>query len=51
MQETQVQSMGQDGPREEEMTTNFGILAWRILWIEEPGRLQPIGAAELDMTE
>ena len=51
MASAQVQPMGQEDPLEEEMTTYFGILAWRILWIEEPGRVQSIGAAELDMTE
>ena len=40
MQETQVQSLGWEDPLEEEMATHSGILAWRIPWIEEPGRLQ-----------
>ena len=48
---TLIRALGQEDPLEEEMTTSFGILAWRVLWLEEPGRLQPIGAAELDMTE
>ena len=39
-QETQVQFLGQDDPLEEGMATHFSILAWRILWTEEPGRLQ-----------
>ena len=38
MQETQVQSLGQEDPLEEEMTTHSSILAWRIPWTEEPGR-------------
>ena len=38
-QETQVQSLGQEDPLEEEMATHFGILAWKIPWTEEPGRL------------
>ena len=33
------------------MTTHSSILAWRISWIEEPGRLQSIDHKELDMTE
>ena len=41
---------GQEDPLEKEMVTCFSILAWRILWTEEPGRLVH-GAAELDMTE
>ena len=39
MQETQVQSLGQENPLEKEMATHSSILAWRILWTEEPGRL------------
>ena len=45
MQETQekrVQSLGWEAPLEKEMTTHSGILAWEILWIEEPGGLQPM---------
>ena len=37
MQETRVQSLGQEDPLEEEMTTPSSILAWRIPWTEEPG--------------
>ena len=37
--ETQVQSLGQEDPLEEEMATPFSILAWRISWTEEPGGL------------
>ena len=40
MQETWVQSLGQEDPLEKKMVTHSGILAWRILWMEEPGRLQ-----------
>ena len=43
MQETQVQSLGQEDSLEEEMATHCSILAWEILWTEEPGRLQPMG--------
>ena len=39
MQETWVQSLGQEDPLEEGMATNSNILAWRIPWTEEPGRL------------
>ena len=41
--ETQVQSLGQEDPLEEEMTTHSSILAWRIPWTEEPGELQSMG--------
>ena len=42
-QETQVQSLGQEDPLEKEMATHSSILAWRIPWTEEPGRLQSMG--------
>ena len=51
MQETQVQSLGQEDPLEKGMATHSSILAWRIPWTEEPGGLQPMGRKELDMTE
>ena len=40
VQETQVQSLGQEDPQEEEMATHSSILAWEIPWTEEPGGLQ-----------
>ena len=42
-QETQVRSLGQEDPLEEDMATHSSILAWRIPWTEEPGRLQSMG--------
>ena len=39
IQEMQVQSLGQEDPLEEGMATHSSILAWRISWTEEPGRL------------
>ena len=39
MQETWVQSLGQEDPLEKGMGTHSSILAWRILWTEEPSRL------------
>ena len=39
MQETQVQYLGGEDPLEKEMATHSSILAWRIPWTEEPGRL------------
>ena len=44
MQETQVRSLGQEYPMEKGMATHSSILAWRIPWTEEPGRLQSIGS-------
>ena len=49
MQETWVQSLGQEDPLKKEMTTHSSILAWRIPWIEEPGGLQSMGSQESDM--
>ena len=39
MQETWVQSLGQEDPLEKEMETHFSNLAWKILWTEEPSVL------------
>ena len=43
MQETQVRSLGHEAPLEEEIPTHSSILARRIPWTEEPGRLQSMG--------
>ena len=43
MQEMQVQSLGQEDHLEKEMTTHSSILAWEILWMEGPSRLQSMG--------
>ena len=40
IQETQVQSLGWEDPLEREMATHSSILAWKILWTEEPRGLQ-----------
>ena len=40
----QVWSLGQEDPLEEEMVTHSSILAWRIPWTEQPGRLQSMGS-------
>ena len=42
--ETQVRSLGQEEPLEEEMATHSSILAWRIPWTEEPGRFVSMGS-------
>ena len=44
MQETWLQSLGGEDPLEKEMATHSSVLAWEILWIEEPGRLQSTGS-------
>jgi len=43
MQEIQIQFLGQEDPLEKRMTTHSSILAWRIPWTKEPGRLQSMG--------
>ena len=51
-QETLVQSLGQEDPLEEEMAIHSSILAWKIPWTEEPGRVTVHGVAkESDTTE
>ena len=44
IQETQVQSLGQEDPLEKEMVTHSSTLAWRTPWREEPDRLQSMGS-------
>ena len=43
MRETRVQSLGWEDLLEKEVATHSSILAWRIPWMEEPGRLQSMG--------
>ena len=44
MWETWVRSLGQEDPLEKDMATHSSILAWKIPWTEENGRLQSIGS-------
>ena len=44
IQETQVQSWGQEDPLKKEMVTHSSILTWEIPWTEEPGGLQSMGS-------
>ena len=44
MWETWVRSLGREDPLEKEMTTYSSTLAWKIPWMEEPGRLQSMGS-------
>ena len=37
IQETQIQSLGEEDPLEKEIATDYSILAWRIQWTEDPG--------------
>ena len=43
MRETWVQSLGREDLLEKEMATHSSILAWKIPWMEEPGKLQSMG--------
>ena len=48
-QETWVRSLGQEDPLKKEMATSSSILAWEVLWTEDPGGLQSMGLQRLDM--
>ena len=50
MRENWVRSLGWEDPLEKGMATHSSILAWRIPWAEEPGKLQSMGSQESDMT-
>jgi len=43
MRETRVQSLGWEDPLEKKMAIHSSILAWKIQWMEDPGRLQSMG--------
>ena len=52
MWETRVESLGKEDPLEKKMSTQFSILAWKILWTEEPWQATVHGVAkESDTTE
>ena len=51
MQDTQVQSLGREDPREKGMATNSSILAWRISWMKSLASYSLWGHKEFDMTE
>ena len=43
VRETRVQALGWEDPLEKEMAIHSSIIAWKIPWTEEPGRLQSMG--------
>ena len=43
MQETQARSLDREDPLKENLATHSSVLAWRVPWTEEPGRLQALG--------
>ena len=51
MQETQLQSLGQEDPLEKEMATHSSMFVWKIPWTEKPDGLQSLGAQDLDTTQ
>ena len=51
VQETWVQSLGHEASLEKEMATHSSVLAWKIPWTEEYGRLQSMGSQRLRQTE
>ena len=46
MRETQVQSLGREDLLEMQMANHSNSLAWKVPWMEEPGRLQSLGSQE-----
>ena len=48
MRETRVQSLGREDLLEKEMATHSSVLAWKIPWMVEPGRLQSMGSQRVE---
>ena len=48
MQETQFQSLGREDPLEKGMATHSSVLAWKILWTQEPGGLQSMESQRIE---
>ena len=46
MQATRDQSLGQEDPLEKEMATHSSIIAWKIPWMEKPGRLHGVAKSQ-----
>ena len=51
MQETRVQSLGQEDPLEKEMAAHSNSLAWKTPWMEEPGGLQSMGSQRVGLRD
>ena len=47
MQEAWVQSLSREDPLEKEIATHSNILAWKIPWMEEPGKLESMGSQRI----
>jgi len=50
-QETQVQPLGQEDPLEKGRATHSSMLAWRIPWTEEPGRLHGVARSQTRLSD
>ena len=48
MQETWVRFLGQEDPLEKEMATHSSTLAWKIPWMEKPGKLRSMGSQRVE---
>ena len=51
IQETRVRFLGRENPLEKEMATHSIVLAWRLPWTEEPGRLQSMGSQKSGLVD
>ena len=51
MQETQVQSLGQEDPPEKEMAIHSSTIAWKIPWTEDPARLQSMVSKRVRLSD
>ena len=51
MQETRLRSLGWEDPLEKEMAAHSSILAWKISWTAEPGRLQSMGSQRVGQSD
>ena len=47
MRQTRVRTLGQEDPLEKEKATHSSTLGWKIPWMEERGRLQPMGSQKV----
>ena len=50
MQQTQVHSLGQEDPLDEEMATHSSAPAWKIPWTEDPCRVQAVGSQRITLS-
>ena len=51
IQETRVRFLGRENPLEKEIATHSRVLAWRLPWTEEPGRLQAMGSQKSGLVD